>query len=498
MNMQFGNREKIATLTILCLLTIGAVHYFVFMGKAHAYRSAYEDYRRSMYQWRTMVSSQDEPKINKYIEANQALEDYITGLMKDLGLDMDPNYFEQDEKKKVKKYQEDLIEVINQIADLRKTHKNIRLSFLDWNNGAGWDIPSRLPPNLSSLKMWDLVDKLRVLALTIKVLNNPVERQAKMAEYNGYLAQLGIDANHLAVISRYGDIVPTVKKLAHARLIWTQKLQDEKRGVARIPIKTREELHELLQIRLPEDPEVLYHTIKQLRFLLKLVALAEKNEVEEIRNVRLQPIRKIDQIIENGKPRLVSEIHFDQQAILGRQAFWQAARSAPRTGWGRQPATGGRYPYGTATGPYGSPGMQGPGGTGTQGGGMGMLEPTPTPEPQPVPGGVWIGNAVPIEMGFVAPWEKALNFLYVVSHNHNPFEVDSVRFQTIFGEGGKVFAIATFVPMALVDGLQMYFQPQTTQTLTAASPPRPGGPVGRGPGPRAPVAPARPGRLGVR
>jgi hypothetical protein len=126
----------------------------------------------------------------------------------------------------------------------------------------------------------------------------------------------------------------------------------------------------------------------------------------------------------------------------------------------------------------------------------GTFEPTPTPAPMPVPGGEWIGNAVPIRIGFVATWETALNFVYVISHNRNPFELDSWELKAALG--GKIQTDVTVMPMAWIKLMDIFYAPPgtTATAMAAAPPPAPGSP----PVPAPPAAPpaAPPPRLGVR
>lgn len=104
------------------------------------------------------------------------------------------------------------------------------------------------------------------------------------------------------------------------------------------------------------------------------------------------------------------------------------------------------------------------------------LEPTPTPTPQPNFGGEWMGTAVPIQVGFIAPYEPAMNFLYVISHNRNPFEIDSLRIATMLGEGGKILCLATLTPMAWIKHVELFYMPMvTTGTVTPAPAPPPAG-----------------------
>lgn len=466
MSFQVGNREKLAGLTILCLVSIGATHWFLFMPRATSYRVAYDDYQTKRYELMRMASQQSKPEIEQYIKETQAMEDFIHTLARDLNLALEPKHFETGEKT-VRQLQRDLLDVIDRVIDLRTTRTKIGLSFMGWrpNNvapsfGTGWDIPSQLPPNLSGAQMWDQVDKLRVTELELRHLENPLQAQLKREEYNAYLRNLGIEPSRFQAIEENGDLVLVVKKLAHARLIWTRRQPDLARGVA-VPIQDVDQLYSLFEIELPEDEKILFHRIRQFEFLERLIHLAERSKVEDIRSVKLDPIRFIDLVLDEGdpsKPRLVPEMHWDQMAASGRGTgawTWWGGEDEEAMYRGRGNAW--RAARGGAFAP--APGA----GLGLQG----RMTPTPTPSPQPIMGGTRIGHAVPLTVEFDATWENALEFLYAMSHNHNPFEIDKVRLQTIFGEGGKIRTEVTVVPMAWVEGLQAFYQPEGTTTTVA-------------------------------
>lgn len=472
MSVQIGNREKLAGLTILCLVSIGATHWFLFMPKAREYRTAFEDYQRERMEWQRMPSLQSKPEIEKYIEETQAMEDYIHTLSANLNLRLEPKHFATGPKA-VTDLQKDLLDVIYKVINLRKTYPDVKMSFMDWranalppSYGMGWDIPKALPPQQAGGRMWDQIDKLREVELELRHMRNPIDRTRKRNEYNGYLVQLGIMPTRFDAIKKHGDIVLLVKKLAHAQLVWDRKGPDQARGVT-VPIEDREQLFLLFEIHLPESETVLFQHIRQFEFLLKMVELADKSKVEEIQTVNLKPLRMIDQILENDKPLLVPEMHWDQMTAGGGAEMWDRYDSYDDEGDFDDDSYSRRMRYrGRAGWPGAGQGLA-PGVGGVPG------TPTPTPTPQPLMGGSRIGYAMPIEIEFDASWQNALDYLYVISHNHNPFELDRVHLQTITGAGGKIRTVGTVVPMAWVEGLDMFYRPAgTTATVatTAATP----------------------------
>ena len=529
MPVQIGNREKLGGMVILCLVAIGAVHWFVFMNRAQAYRDAYNSYVEQRGRWTTMVSAQQEPAIRKFVKETQSVEDFVDGLARDLNVHWEPIFFDNS-KAGVKKQQDRLLELIYEVCDLRNKYPKMRLTFLDWRpnqpDNPGWDVPSQLP---TGIPLWDLVDKLRNNALTLRVLSNPLERQTARMEYNTYLRTLGVNAdlfdpfNPYSLAFRYGDLVPLIKKFAHARLIWAQKGKDEKSGTARFPISSIDDLYALLEIKVSDDPEELFHAIKQLQDLLKLIKLADDGGVEEINKVVLPPMRKIDMTAdENKKLILVPETHYDHffmpsPAIPGMMnPGWPVPGGAMYPGATYPGATypaptypAPTYPGGWPTAPHPGGGMEvvaAPGTVwppasggqvmppGSYPGQPGVLQPTGTPPPQPVVNGEWIGNAVPIRMGFVASWSNTLSFVYTISHNRNPFELDAWELKA--APGGKIQSDVTVAPMAWIMAFDRFFAPTTGTVTAAAIPP----PLPAAPPAAPPVAPpaAAPPRLGIR
>ena len=525
--VQIGNREKIAAIIIACLVAIGAVHWFVFMARAHSYAQAYQNYQMQLGSWTQLVSSTQEPQIQAMIKQTQLTEDMFDELARDLNVNWDPIFFDKS-KEGVKKCQDRLIAAIQQVIEMRTKNPKIRLTFMDWHPtqmdpfrptqpDPGWDIPTALP---TGIPLWDIVDRLQNTARTMRVLKDPIQKLLARDEYNKNLIALGINPVFLdpqmptSLGNLYGDLIPLIKRFAHAQLIWAQKQKDEKTGVSRFPINTLDDLYLLMEIKVPNKTDDLFRQIKQLQLLLRLVKLAEDNSVEEIGSVVLLPKRKIDIAPnEENQPRMVPEQHYDHFFLLemgyppgslfgpggpftpggGAGPTWTRPRpQVPEGGDGevdvnaaaRTPAAPGR----------GGPGAIGPGGAAT------AEEEEGLPEPVPVPGGTWMGDAMPIRVRFLAPWDTALNFVYVISHNRNPFGVDAWEMRTV--QGGKIQSETTLAPIVWIAGLDMFYAPATTATVTAAtgraSPAGGAATVPAGPpGQPTPAAPT-PSRLGAR
>ncbi|MBM3335206.1 hypothetical protein FJY63_11145, partial [Candidatus Sumerlaeota bacterium] len=409
-----------------------------------------------------------------------------------------------------------LIEVVNEFCDLRAKHK-IRLRFMDPlvtiniqntpQNLPGWDIPTLLPARIS---LWDEVKRLQSATELLDGLSDPYMYLGFMANrYDPILRNLGIEPNTLRMLEfQQGPFVPTIKRMAHARLIWAQKIRDEQAG-RKSSLDSLKQLHGMLKIKLSDNFDLLFLQIKQMEFLIKLIGTADQHKVDDIYMVNLLPVRKIDEMADpTGQKRLVSEIHFDQVpygftfgARPGASPAWGPGMTEegmpfgggagmppggefgpmPGAAVGPMPAegVGPAPPVGAAVGPAGEaavgpvpgavPGMPAPGAP--------VLKPTPitpeamfepTPTPEPMPQGQYVGTAVPIRIGFTASWDIAMGFLYSISHNQNPFELDSVTIRS--GQTGKVLVEATVVPMARVEGVQAFYAPApTTSTLTTAT-----------------------------
>jgi len=533
MSMPIGNREKIAGLIILGLVTVGLIHYFVFMPRAAEYRSAYAQYRSAAARFSTSITKEAAPQIARMEQANSNMMTTVTTLAKDLKIDMEPLFFTPGPER-VKQYQDRFVTLVNQIVDLRRSPLRVKPDFLDWGAGAnvgqGWDIPAQLTG--SSAQLWDNVEKLSFKASEMKVLDNPRDLiNARFGEVNpmtrqlvkpGYihlLQNIGVNWQRLQAappgpsehqrrlgiepfppqyrrpdtVAIHGEIVPTIKKLAHAKLIWEQKLRDERTPGVRIPIQTKEDIYALLEVKLPDDPVQLYLLNKQLELLLQLIQMADKEGVERLVTVQLLPMRKVDDIPDLARPgrhRLASEVHFDQLlqlAALSSQANAYGGSSYPGSyGSGGYPGSYGG-PYGGAYG--GGAGYGGPGGAypvnpgapawgpsaapgGYPGAPVGapgtQITPTPTPTPQPLVGGDWAGTCMPMQLKFVANWENTIKYTYRMTHHRNPFEVDSARLESgsQFNEPGKIVSTVTVAPMVRVKGLELLYSTAPAPDIT--------------------------------
>lgn len=497
MAFQVGNREKLAGLAIVGLVTIGLLHYFLFMGKANTYRTALNRYMSERAKFSSTVVEGQRQQINDFIAANDTMYDFVYDLMKNLGVDWPDTFFPEEGEKAVEKRQKRFIELVDETAQLRTKHENIELPFLDWSQGEGWDVPVALPPSVASQILWDKIEQLRVTAMEIRVLDNPIALQNKRLVYNRQLAEIGLDSNRLLpeapgvqTVANHGPLVPVIKKLAHARLIWDRKVKDEQAGSERIPITSKEELYQLLEIELPKDPDVLFVAIKQLEFLHRVIDIAEQENIEEIRAVKLMPMRKLDAAPDPDNPpnqMLVPEIIPQLAGTMGRMrgSSW-VPPAAGRTG-------GSVYmPSDSDYSDYSDYSDGGPAPTPQATAVPGQPAPAPkefdpftqlvVPESIPRIGGEWVGDIVPLQIQTFATWENTLEFLYSLNHNQNPFEADSMQLQTNAGEGGRITTVVNLVPLANVSGLKAFFAPPTTATLTAASPAGTPPPLGGGAG----------------
>jgi hypothetical protein len=559
MSMPFGNREKVAVLTIACLVSIGAMHYFVFMDQAKKYKQSLDDYTITKNQYGQSVAPDMKTDIAKMLANNQAMKVQLVDMAKKLSLDVDPVFFLQGPDK-VPQLQARFLKLVYDLLDRRRARRGVDLAFFDWNpapqqlgpqgDGLGWDIPQDLPTNLN---IWDEIRRLKLAAREMALVDNPFTRQQRQVDYNRALANIGLNPNRIALdmtnrkqhlvnlgfsppmlmmppggavgpgmgmgmnpnmaampvrppqtVAVHGELMPLIKKLAHARLIMERKQRDPRGGTEIIDEK---ELWDLLEIELPDDPEYLFLAIKQLEFLLKLIDLADKERVQKITTVELIPFRRLESL-DMPDPinpaasvtRIVSGIHSDQMYapmsyMRGPTGGYAITRRVPGKIYPTPPPT---PKVGAFTTPAPTPGLRSPSAPGAAAGlAWDPSMPTPTPLPQSNSGGIpiWLGDATPIQIGFTSSWDTTLKYLYRISHNYNTFEPDSARIQMDPQGGGRVLTVVTLVPYARAFGLDSFYMsasspvaPARPVAATSAPPPIPAASTAP-PGPGAPTPP---------
>lgn len=225
----------------------------------------------------------------------------------------------------VQELQARLEELVGEIVGLRAKYPDMKLTFLDWNDGNGWDIPTELPRPSYGPVLWLKIESLRVAAADLTLLKDPTAIANERISYYRRLGEIGLDISRVhsvesigqmpafkvayalspervkellpdpppvppwPTVRDHGDIVPLVKLLAHAHLVWARKLQDEQ-GPAwdRMPGISKAERYQLFQIELPDDKHELQSVIEELEFVLWLIAGTKEHPITEIRRVQLQ------------------------------------------------------------------------------------------------------------------------------------------------------------------------------------------------------------------
>ncbi|MCX7018754.1 MAG: hypothetical protein NTY46_07150 [Candidatus Sumerlaeota bacterium] len=331
----------------------------------------------------------------------------------------------------------------------------------------GWNLPRQLPSGVSAAKAWETAEKLYHIMGIMERISDPYQKLAQRVQYNTVLRDIGINppevcdwgfiygnqyiffndtelAGKLAggqqasyggqsnmglqslqtsimtgnpapvngvfknpfSTSRFGVMVPILKRLWMTELLWSAK-------PANPPLNTAEQLRKALEVSMPKDLSVL-SVNRQLAALLDIIKQAQKNNVAEISQVNL--MRPAD--IAKGIARGPGELPKPEETSGTDTAA--ADGSAPPAAAGPMMMPGMMMP-----------GMMGPGGPGMGGfGPMGMMgmqamqaqAAGPPPEEK-------IGTAAGLEIFFRATNPNMVSFLFDLSHKPRTYAIDDLEIQ---------------------------------------------------------------------
>jgi len=409
--MKFANREKVVIGIITLILTIAALHFFIFSPRARQLADAKTNWDRALAQYNRVASVQSPSDLKRYEGQTEKYDEQFIQLVLALNLAAQ-TYYVEDKPESVEKRREDFLSLIEQLLAAEKEEGALKLSFLAEQ---GWDLPDSMPENIEKrrVNLWDLMSKLDAIHSILDVIANETVKQTKEEERRLLLLQLGFDQRKVVSLARYGDHVPLIKGLVHAQLILGKKPEEYR--------LTTDKLYELLRIEFPDN--LLLYLNKQLVAVNDLVQMARENKIDEISMVRLLP-----------KSEVFKELEQTSDPESG-------AAAAPAAG----PVRSGRV-FVDAGAWAGAGGASEAGGTGA------AVQATPAP-----PARKLICVITPVQLRFSGTNLNAMKFLYEISHSMRTYEIEDLAIQAL--EGSTVEVFVTINVVAYVDGVSLAVQP---------------------------------------
>jgi len=411
--MKLGNREKMVIGIISVILAIAALHFFIFSPKARQLSDAKTNWNGALGQYNRTASAQSPSVLKRYEGQTNKFQEHFTQLVLALNLAAQVYYVEA-KPESVEKRREDFIDIVEQLLAAREEKGALKLSFLAEK---GWDLPDSLPENIEKrrVNLWDLMSKLDAIHSILDVIVNQTVKETKEEERRLLLLQLGFDQRKVVSLARYGDHIPLVKSLVHAKLILGKKPEEYR--------LTKENLYELLRIEFPDN--MLLYLNKQLDAVIDLVEMARENKINEISMVRLLP-----------KSELFKELEQTSESESGA-TLAPAAAAPPEHVFMDDPGAW----YGARAAGEGGGLMPGPG-----------VQATPAP-----PERKFVCVITPVQLRFSATNLNAMKFLYEITHSKRTYEIEALAIQAL--EGSTVEVFVTINVVAYVNDVSIAVQP---------------------------------------
>ena len=462
--MKIGKREQIVILVVIVASIIMVAHLVVFSPRAESFAQVEKRFQDEVAKVQQLAIPRSEEALRLAAEETKSYQDQISSLVVTLNLDVDPKYTSIQEAE-FQSQLDDTVALMRELVQLPNTLKNVRLTFLEdqrvpygtYRVQMGWDIPKQLPTVGVEGGLSDTIGKIRGKASEM-ASQGPFDRIQNHYQYNQLMRQIGLDpaetevwfvmygqqpiyfsdpdlaeqlrtptgpnriqlqpmANDFirlltpnqpgqtqsqvnafqlqaaqASLAKSGVLVPELKKLWMAQLIWEKEGPNLKLSKA--------QLRDVLGVRFPKDESVLAVN-KQLRALIDLAIMADKNGIAEI-----------------------SQVNLLKPATFGK-AVERIPGQTPTPKPTVDPAAGG-MPMGAAM--FGDPGMgidpMMGGDPMMYGGGMGMGIGMTQPQATPVVDK--IGSGTGIEVYFRGNHASTIQYLFDVTNKPRTYSLDDL------------------------------------------------------------------------
>ena len=316
--MAIKKREQIVIVAIGAVVAIFLVHLLIFRTRAKEYNDVQTQFKegREKLQGAEFVSSP--MLLENYQKKTKEYQSLVTSVTASLNIDYNANFSAYTGEGVAARISE-TTSLLKQLVDMRRTVQRPVLTFLDNRTDPrlpgvqlGWDIPQGLPTNIAKEAIWDTVVKMADRFELLKNIPNPLKRMEQRHQYNILLSAIGVNpaevsdyyypygqtpvffndpkwlpqlqgarANDYYGLVRMGPAVPRLKKMWHYELLIA--VRDPQSPV------TKDRLLDVMELSpdyFPYD-ETLSHINRQLRALVDIIKVAQKNEVVEIYQVNL-------------------------------------------------------------------------------------------------------------------------------------------------------------------------------------------------------------------
>lgn len=417
--MAIGKREQIVGLSIAVLAVIGIIHVVIFQPRAQEYAEVKQQYTagRTTLQDAEVLTSPN--VLATYRKKTDEYSAELTSVTAQLQVDV-PKIYSELTADNIRARVDETTSLLQQLMAKRASVRQPQLTFLDNRPHPqspqyqlAWNFPRQLPNLGTQGAIWDTVVRLADRYALLNSIPDPQLRLEQRAVYNQFLAQLGmapIEVSYFVANSRVGPVYFNETKLSEQ--LGTQAIRNayciDRFGVAvpelrkfvfldllyrntdgRTPPVARDRMAQVLEINLPWVEETYLTINRQLKALIDIIEIAEKNQVLEISEVRLlRPVEiaKVEQR-EPGKTPTPKET----------------------------PATQ------TGAGPSGVIGRIGGGAVNPN-----FAQAGPTP----IPADKVIGSGAGIEITFRATNPNMIGFLFDLGTSPRTYAVDDLHIQT--------------------------------------------------------------------
>lgn len=324
--MALGKKELTAIVVVGIAAAAAAVHFGIFSQKQQEYATTSQDYTAAVEQLNNAEFIRDEQAFADYQAKTDQYEAVATSASAQLNLEPLTFGATKPAPGAIDQWASQTIALLSDLNQ-RRASGQPQLSFLGPN---GWNLPASLP-NANPATLQDSIDKLNTAYRALRQSQQPAAEASARANYNTALDNLGIAAREVSNfafpnwrqpnfffnneawitnqiranqsysslvsplpngghdlqnlynyngLQRFGQAVPDLKK------IWVYALI--RQALGENPGADLRTFGEALEISIPLDkPDTLNSINKQLRALVDIIDVAQRNGIQDIQQVAL-------------------------------------------------------------------------------------------------------------------------------------------------------------------------------------------------------------------